>query len=95
MKDMTGFRAQLDVISSLRLPMILLIVTCHVVPEITPGTIDWWVIKFVGHEMASVDVPMFFLISGLLFFCNINPGQKTSVFTKAIYSGGGQNSQTD
>lgn len=83
-----NFKDQLNVISSLRLPMILFIVGCHVVPEITTGTFDWWVIKLVGHEMASVGVPMFFLISGLLFFCNINADQNTLIFTKNIYSGG-------
>lgn len=85
-----NFKQQLNTISSLRLPMILLIVACHVVPEVSSGTFDWWVVKIIGHEMASVGVPMFFLMSGLLFFCNINPVQRVSAFTKAIYLGGGK-----
>lgn len=77
------FKEQLNYISSLRLPMILLIVACHVVPDVTAGSFDWWVVKIIGHEMASVGVPMFFLISGLLFFCNISPDQSISDFTKS------------
>lgn len=82
------FKQQLNVISNIRLPMILLIVSVHVVPDIVEGTWDWWIVSFIGREMASIGVPMFFLISGLLFFCNIDKGQSVRDFTKIIYSGG-------
>lgn len=85
-----NFKQQLNAISNLRLPMILLIVACHVVPEVSFDTFDWWIVKIIGHEMASIGVPMFFLISGLLFFCNINSEQRVSAFAKAIYLGGGK-----
>ena len=84
------FKQQLNVISNIRLPMILLIVSVHVVPDIVEGTWDWWIVSFIGREMASIGVPMFFLISGLLFFCNIDKGQSVRDFTKIIYSGGGK-----
>lgn len=74
----------------MRLPMILLIVSVHVVPDIVEGTWDWWIVMLIGRELASIGVPMFFLISGLLFFCNIDRGQSLLAFSKAIYSGGGK-----
>lgn len=41
MKRIDDFNSQLNVISSIRLPLILLIVSCHVIPEVTSGTFDW------------------------------------------------------
>lgn len=56
MKRIGDFNSQLNVISSIRLPLILLIVSCHVIPEVTSGTFDWWIVKFIGHEVASIGV---------------------------------------
>ena len=52
MKRIGDFNSQLNVISRIRLPLILLIVSCHVIPDVTLGTFDWWIVKFIGHEVA-------------------------------------------
>lgn len=90
MKRIGDFNSQLNVISSIRLPLILLIVSCHVVPEVTSGTFDWWIVKFIGHEVASIGVPLFFLISGILFFHNVDKKKSIANFCNEIYSGGGK-----
>lgn len=82
------FKDQLNAISSIRLPLILLIVSCHVVPKVSDDTFSWWMIKLIGHEMASVGVPMFFLISGLLFFCNMDSSLGVIQMTLKIYTWG-------
>lgn len=84
------FKDQLNAISSIRLPLILLIVSCHVVPTVPDNTFSWWMIKLISHEMASVGVPMFFLISGLLFFCNMDSSFGVMQMTRNIYTGGGK-----
>lgn len=88
MKRIGDFNSQLNVISSMRLPLILLIVSCHVIPEVTSGTFDWWIVKFIGHEVASIGVPLFFLISGILFFHNVDKKKSIANFCNEIYSGG-------
>lgn len=90
MKRIDDFNSQLNVISSIRLPLILLIVSCHVIPEVTSGTFDWWIVKFIGHEVASIGVPLFFLISGILFFHNVDKKKSIANFCNEIYSGGGK-----
>lgn len=79
------FKNQLHSIASVRLPIIIAIVSCHVMIPCEPNTIEWYLIKFIGHETASIGVHLFFFISGLLFFANINKDTNNFIFIKEIW----------
>lgn len=85
--DQITFKQQLNTISAVRLPMILAILSCHVVAPCIHGTPDWYFIKLIGHEIASIGVPLFFFISGLLFFVNVD--KHSSIIDFVLQIGGG------
>lgn len=81
-----NYSDQLKYIGSIRLPLIIAVVFIHVQTTCIPHSADWWFVKILGEEIGRIGVPLFFAISGLLFF---NSFQKSDCCEKCIQIGGG------
>ena len=81
------YSEQLRFISRVRLPLIIAVVFIHVQTPSIPHSADWWFIKILGEEIGRIGVPLFFAISGLLFF---NSFQKSDYVKDMIKIGGGE-----
>lgn len=77
------------ILDALRFPMIVLVLFMHVVP-IAPNDIPWelswksfylFTTEFIAHNFGRIAVPIFFLISGYLFFLKAPDSWDTSFFT--------------
>ena len=87
-----------DVISQLRLPLIVLVTYAHSYSSVSPdysllstGWVSLEVLKLLfSQTLSKVVVPVFFIISGYLFFANVNQwslgvyGQKMSKRAKTL-----------
>ena len=62
------YSEQLKHVNSVRLPLIIAVVFIHVQTACEPHSADWWMIKVLGEEIGRIGVPLFFAISGMLFF---------------------------
>lgn len=62
------YSEQLKYIGSIRLPLIIAVVFIHVQTVCIPHSADWWFVKILGEEIGRIGVPLFFAISGMLFF---------------------------
>lgn len=72
------YSEQLKYIDSVRLPLIIAVVFIHVQTFCVPHSMDWWFVKMLGEEIGRTGVPLFFAISGLLFFNGFSPSQGVS-----------------
>ena len=77
---------QLNALSAIKFPLMICIVCIHVQCLSIYGTFDWYVIKFLGEIVGRIGVPLFFFISGFMFFANISNDCKINSFF-FIYKG--------
>lgn len=79
------YSEQLKYIGSIRLPLIIAVVFIHVQTTCIPHSADWWFVNILGEEIGRIGVPLFFAISGLLFFNSFSCDQE---FKSTLQSGG-------
>lgn len=81
------YSEQLKYIGNVRLPLIIAVVFIHVQTICMPHSADWWFVKILGEEIGRIGVPLFFAISGLLFFNSFSYSQEMS---QTMLMGGGK-----
>lgn len=79
------FKEQLTALSSVKFPLMMAIVCIHVQGEVTLGTFDYYYMKFWVEDVGRIGVPLFFFISGILFFCNVNKGMGFGEYVDNVY----------
>lgn len=80
------YSEQLKHVNSVRLPLIIAVVFIHVQTVCEPHSADWWMIKVLGEEIGRIGVPLFFAISGMLFFNSFS--YEDSLSTIMLQGGG-------
>lgn len=78
------FKEQLNALSAVKFPLILAVVCIHVQNSPIQGTFDWYFVKFWGEGIGRIGVPLFFFISGVMFFCNVEKGISIGSFMKEV-----------
>lgn len=81
------FKEQLNAFSAVKFPLMLAIVCIHVQNAPKLMTFDWYYVKFWAEAVGRIGVPLFFFISGLMFFCNIESYKSIPYFIKYSWKG--------
>ncbi len=79
------FKEQLNALSAVKFPLILAVVCVHIQNSPIPMTFDWYYVKFFAECVGRVGVPLFFAISGYMFFCNIDRQSGLSNFCYKVW----------
>ena len=79
------YKEQLNVLSAVKLPLMLAIVCIHVQTVAQKGSPDWWWIKFWGETVGRIGVPLFFIISGVMYFSNVEKGLSFIYFIRKVW----------
>lgn len=66
-------------VDSLKLPLMFCVVFIHIRPSVEYFTTDWYITRFFCEFLGRIGVPMFLVLSGMLYFGN------TEIFTKIEY----------
>lgn len=79
------FKEQLNALSAVKFPLMLAIVCIHVQNMPIPATFDWYYVKFWGEVVGRIGVPLFFFISGVMYFCNVESDKSVTSFVRDIW----------
>lgn len=81
------FKEQLNLFSAVKFPLMLAIVCIHVQNNPAQMTFDYFYVKFWAEAVGRIGVPLFFFISGLMFFCNVENNKSLSYFISHSWNG--------
>lgn len=76
------FKEQLNALSVIKFPLMLAIVCIHVQTNPPQMTFDYFYVRFWGEAVGRIGVPLFFFISGLMFFGNVDNDKSVSYFIR-------------
>lgn len=65
------FKEQLNSFSAVKFPLMLAIVCIHVQTNPAQMTFDYFYVKFWAEAVGKIGVPLFFFISGIMFFATL------------------------